>query len=172
MNRLTSLLLIPFFVLGQAVPHTHAGTGVTEPNGHDLRPHVHLNGHTHDHHHPHGHAHPHGQAHSHGHAHSHDDDHNHAALHEQASTGEQAGPNSRLIPPTNHDSDAIYFAASGDCLTRVLASFSGVVDAADSVIMALSWPIAVEARLRACPCGPPDRYATLPIYLLTASFRL
>ena len=160
MNRLVSLLLIPFFVLGQAMPHTHAGTGVTEPNGHDLRPHVHLNGYTHGHHHPHGHA------------HSHDDDHNHAAPREQASTGERAGPISRLIPSTDHDSDTIYFAASGDCLTRVLASLSGEVDAADSVVMALLWPIAVEARLRACTCGPPDRYATLPIYLLTASFRL
>ena len=49
MNRLLSILLIPLFVLGHALPHSHAASGVAEPDGHALRPHVHLHGHVHAH---------------------------------------------------------------------------------------------------------------------------
>src|SRR5262245_25189565 len=60
-NRLVSLLLVPFVLLaqGSGFAHSHGGTGVAEPPGHDFRPHVHLGlggAHHHDHgghhHHP------------------------------------------------------------------------------------------------------------------------
>ncbi len=46
MRHLACLLLIGLlFVQRTALPHSHAGSAVVEPGGHDLRPHIHL---THD----------------------------------------------------------------------------------------------------------------------------
>ncbi len=142
MDRFLSLLLIPFFVLGQCLPHTHAGTGVAEPSGHALRPHVHL----------------------HGHEHAHVDHHGHA------DASESPPPNDLLLPAEEHDSDAVYLAASAQSLTR--ASGSLAVDVHSTDWVAVSMPMAVDTRSRYRTNDPPDRYATLPIYLLTASIRL
>ena len=49
MNRIVSFLLIPFFLLGQYLPHSHAWNGVAEAKEHASRPHVHLHGHSHAH---------------------------------------------------------------------------------------------------------------------------
>lgn len=144
MNRLLSLLLIPFFVLGQCVPHSHAGSGVAEPDGHALRPHVHLHGHVHD------------DVHAHEHA---DEDED-----------ESTSPSDSLSPAAEHDSDAIYLVASGQSLTRTSGAIGIEVHSADWV--AFSVPITVDVRPRWRASDPPDRYATLPIYLLTASLRL
>lgn len=142
MNRLLSLLLIPFFVLGQALPHSHAGTGVAESSDHALRPHVHL----------------------HGHEHAHDDHHDHADSDESPSRIDL------LLPADDHDSDAVYLAASAQSLTRVSGSLAVDVHLADWA--AIPMPITVDTRSRYRTSDPPDRYATLPIYLLTASLRL
>jgi len=142
MNGLLSLLLIPFFVLGQALPHSHAGTGVAESSGHALRPHLHL----------------------HSHEHSHGDHHEHA------DESDATSPSDLLSPAAEHDSDAVYLAASGQLLTRVSGSFGIDVHTTDWV--AVSLPIVVDTRSRMRTSDPPDRYATLPIFLLTASLRL
>ncbi|MCA9212461.1 MAG: hypothetical protein KDB27_05320 [Planctomycetales bacterium] len=45
MNRAISSILIPLLLLSQSlfsVPHSHAGSSIVEPDGHDSRPHVHL----------------------------------------------------------------------------------------------------------------------------------
>ncbi|MCO8123334.1 hypothetical protein NHH03_16410 [Stieleria sp. TO1_6] len=138
MNRLLSILLIPLFVLGPALPHSHAGSGVAEPDGHALRSHVHLHGHDH--------------------------------AHEHADEDESTSPSDSLSPAAEHDSDAIYLVASGQSLTRTSGAIGIEVHSADWV--AFSVPITVDVRPRWRASDPPDRYATLPIYLLTASLRL
>lgn len=142
MNRFLSLLLIPFFVLGQCLPHSHAGSGVAEPDGHALRSHVHL--HVHDH--------------------AHDSDHEH--LDETESTS----PSDSLSPAAEHDSDAVYLVSSGQSLARTSGSIGIEVDSTDWV--AFSVPLTVDVETRWRTSDPPDRYRTLPIYLLTASLRL
>ncbi len=142
MNRFLSLLLIPFFVLGQCLPHSHAGSGVAEPDGHALRPHVHL----------------------HGHDHAHDSDH------EYLDESESTSSSDSLSPAAEHDSDAVYLVASGQSLTRTSGAIGIEVHSADWV--AFSVPITVDVRPRWRTSDPPDRYRTLPIYLLTASLRL
>ncbi|EMI17602.1 putative secreted protein [Rhodopirellula maiorica SM1] len=146
MIRFVSLLLIPFFVLGQALPHSHAGTGVAEPEGHSLRPHVHL--HSHDHHHG-------------DETHHHD----HHAAEDDLATDAQG-----LLPAPDHDSDAFYLAASGQSLTRHTQSIEVDVHVADWDAFLL--PFAVDTRCHYRISVPPDPHATLPIYLLTASLRL
>lgn len=141
MHRFISLLLIPFFVLGQGLPHAHAGTGVAAPDRHAARPHVHWSGHDHGHH-----------------------DHDvHAAELESAG-------GCSLLPSSEHDSDAVYLAASTGSATRL----SGVVLFDVCSLNQGAGIASLDNGLRMwCRCGdPPDRFATLPIYLLTASLRL
>lgn len=142
MGRLLSLLLIPFFVLGQCVPHSHAGSGLAEPDGHAIRPHVHLHGH----------------------------DHGHDHAHEHADEGESTSANDSLSPAAEHDSDAVYLDVSGQSLTRTSVAIGIEVHSADWV--AFSVPLTFDVRSRRRTGDPPDRYRTLPIYLLTASLRL
>ncbi len=57
MSRAVSPIVIPLLLLSQsflAVPHSHAGSSIAEPNGHAARPHVHLHGAHHHGHHHHG----------------------------------------------------------------------------------------------------------------------
>ncbi|PAY16878.1 hypothetical protein CKO51_24380 [Rhodopirellula sp. SM50] len=142
MTRFLSLLLIPFFVLGQCLPHSHAGSGVAEPDGHGLRPHVHL----------------------HGYDHAHDDHHEHV------DEGDSVSPNDSLSPAAEHDSDAVYLAASGQSLARTSGSIGLEVHSAEWGVCSV--PLTVDIRARCRTGDPPDRYRTLPIYLLTASLRL
>jgi hypothetical protein len=146
MNRVLSLLLIPLFVLGQCLPHSHAGSGVAEPDDHALRPHLHLHGHAHD-----------------G-VHAHDDHHQHA------SEDDSASQDALLSPAAEHDSDAVYLAASSHSLTRASGTIGLEFHSADWV--AFSDPLPVNLRPGWRTSDPPDRYRTLPIYLLTASLRL
>ncbi|XZE54797.1 hypothetical protein SH139x_000776 [Planctomycetaceae bacterium SH139] len=93
MARLPSWLLIFLFVLGQPVPHVHAGDDVSAP--HSTRPHFHLSV---GHHHAHTHADDDAQTDvKHGHAHHHE--------HPQLQTG-SAGIHHSCI--TRHDDDAVY----------------------------------------------------------------
>ena len=54
MNRAVSSILILLLLVSQSffsVPHSHAGSSIAEPDGHDARPHVHLHdAHHHGHH--------------------------------------------------------------------------------------------------------------------------
>jgi len=151
MNRFVSLLLIPMFMLGHALPHSHAGTGVVEPDGHSLRSHIHVSG---------------------GHHHDHDDDghdHHHAGDPSQPERSEDAGANTLLVP-IDHDSDAVYLVDSDWTLSRTVAA-----PRVDLVTVAWSSPAPSINRVGRLVCrfgDPPDRYAGLPIYLLTASLRL
>ena len=85
MRRFISLLLIPMFVLGQVLPHSHAGSDIVAPDEHADRPHIHLSVHHHHH----------GEHAEHGHHGT--DDHEH--------DGDHGTPQDSS---TEHDSDAIY----------------------------------------------------------------
>jgi hypothetical protein len=146
MRTLLSLLLIPFFVLGQVLPHSHAGTGVNEPDDHAVRPHVHL---------------------SIGHSHHHHDgsDHHHADVVSEALVAVAC-----LSPRVDHNSDAIYLVPSTSTVGRVstalsicVASFPAINDCwGYQPVVALTRRFGVAYQ----------RYDGLPIYLLVASLRL
>jgi hypothetical protein len=145
MNRLISLLLIPLFMLGQPLPHSHAGTGIIEPDGHSIRPHIHVAG-----------------------GHSHDtSDHHHVHAGQSAADGVVVAV--AETAPTDHNSDAIYLVDG-----KWTASRTVVVS--KIVFAELAWtslaPVNREVDHACRFSDPPDRYAGLPIYLLTASLRL
>lgn len=142
MYRLVSLLLIPFFVLGQSLPHSHAGTGVSGPSDHALRPHVHVHGH--------------------------DDDHDNQ--HRHADEVETTSQNCQSLSTADHDSDAVYFAASSQSVTRSAGALP--VDVFMTTWIVGFVPLPVDTRSRYRTEDPPDRHTTLAIYLLTASLRL
>ena len=151
MTRLVSLLLVPFFVLGPALPHSHAGTGVVEPDGHSIRAHVHLSG---------------------SHHHDHDgDEHGHHQSGDQAdASGSKTATSAAFSVSTDHDSDAIYLADTNWTASRTVAA--PPVHSAILIWTSLAPSVNRDARI-GCRFGhPPDRYARLPIYLLTASLRL
>jgi hypothetical protein len=154
MNQFVSLLLIPMFMLGHVLPHSHAGTGVVEPDGHSLRPHIHVSG---------GHQHDHG-----------DDSHvqRHASDQSQAECTEDAETDTLWVP-TDHDSDAVYFVDSDWTMSRAVSRADASLQS-DSATIAWSLPNPSVHRAGRLVCrfgDPPDRYAGLPIYLLAASLR-
>ena len=149
MRALISLLLIPFFVMGQALPHSHAGTGVEHPRDHAARPHMHVSG---------GHSHDHA-----GESQHHDDE---VGCCVSANVFESGF----CCLPIDHDTDAIYLAASTSLVSRVLATDQ--VDVARDAVIIDGW---LERAVQPKPGGriaPPDRYAGVPIYLLVASLRI
>ncbi len=152
MNRFVSLLLIPMFMLGHVLPHSHVGGSIVEPNGHSLRPHIHLSS---DHHHHHDDV----------------DDHEHRQAGDQADAEHsQTAVAASLSVPIDHDSDAVYLAAANWTASRTI-----VTTQADSAT--LDWttlaPLVDRDSCPGCLIGhQPDRYAGLPIYLRTASLRL
>ena len=97
LNRFVSLLLIPIFVLGSAVPHSHAGSSAPIPSDHSARPHIHVGSHHHGHH---------------GHTHSHEHDEPSDPLVATAGPDDAAG--SCADRPLGHDADAIYLLDTGD----------------------------------------------------------
>ncbi len=110
MRQFACLLLIAS-LLGQraALPHSHAGSGIAEPQGHALRPHIHL---SHKHHlsdkHQGGRA-----------AHSHDEhDRGHSHAHHQSDYRNEAShdgiANWQNSPPSDHDADAVYLDAGNN----------------------------------------------------------
>lgn len=143
MSRLVALLLIPLCLLGQPMPHSHAGSRSDEPGDHSSRPHVHL-GHHHSH------------SHSRGHQHHHEDE-------SPAETSVFAG--------TDHDGDAIYlgdFRASGS-LKTVSAPSAMLFIAA----IWHSWmPAAPAITVCRYIAAPPDSSAGMPVYLQATSLRI
>jgi len=144
MHRLLSLILIPLFVLGPALPHSHAGSETIAPDNHGSRPHVHLHGHDH---------HTHGDEHHH---HHHDDD--------------KSSESDPLSTSAEHDSDAVYFAASDQFPSRSISLQR--IDLGQ-----LQW-LPAELNDQTSPAtafqvvDPPDRFPTLPVYLLNRTLRL
>ncbi len=172
MRSLVSLLLIPLAVLGQCLSHAHLGIGAHSLDDHSSRPHIHLSG---------------------GHLHnSLDDDHHDGDHHHDGLVDEEQGdhhidigdanfelpqwvqpsvaPCSDFAVPTDHDSDAIYFA-DPSCAVKL----------ADSVayddLMDFGWgrstPFVLgNAGIRNRISHPPDRFASLPIFLTVNSLLL
>lgn len=148
MWRISSILLIPFLVLGPVLPHSHALSGVVVPVGHDSRPHVHLN--------------------SHDHSHSHDQ-HHHGPSKQLSPKSDTSSLASELAPLVDHDLDAIYLAAS-DALPRTCPTIS--VEVVATYWVALPIRVVVESISRFSAADPPDMRGPLPIYLLNSSLLL
>ncbi len=147
MYRFISLLLIPFVVLGQGLPHSHTGIGVSKPNGHSLRPHVHL--------------------HSLDYAHAHAE---HADSNQQASSKDKKSIHGDFVSPVaDHDSDAIYLLATTE-LIRTCPSI--VIDFLVADWAAYPSPAVVLEQCRYRTGDPPDKHAGLPFYLLESSLLL
>jgi hypothetical protein len=91
MRPLACLLLISSLLAqGAALPHSHAGTGMDEPVGHDLRPHFHLSGGPHAH-------------------------HDHAAAPQRLPVLQTQGVAYCYgLPSCDHDHDAVYVSSGGD----------------------------------------------------------
>ena len=153
MNRIVSLLLIPMFMLGHVLSHSHAGSGVVEPGGHMARAHVHISG---------GHQHEHD-----GHSHDGYDHQHHDAGNPADEDRSETARIATLSVPVEHDSDAVYLIETEWTVGRTVA-----VQQVDSVAFAFAPPTTCHARLGSRLVEPPDRYTGLPIYLLTASLRL
>ena len=173
MRSLVSLLLIPLAVLGQCLPHSHMGIGAHSLADDSSRPHIHLSG---------GHLHE-----------SLDDDHHDADHHHDGLVDEEQGdhhinigddnfelpqlgqsgvvPCSNFAVPTDHDSDAIYFA-DPSCAVK-LADSVPHEDLTD-IGWSLSSPsiLGKAAGLHNRISHPPDRFASLPIFLTVNSLLL
>lgn len=146
MHRLITLLLIPIFLLGRPMPHSHAGTGIAEPNGHNLRPHIHLHS---DHH-------------------WHDHDHQ---SHDRSSdkAGEQEHSVDLLLV-AEHDADAVYFVS--ETCSEWKQSGASIVQTLGVTSFNVVPARRPERECRYHQWHPPDFSGELPIYLLTASLRL
>ncbi|QDS92422.1 hypothetical protein FF011L_11650 [Roseimaritima multifibrata] len=152
MNRILSLLLIPLFMLGHILPHSHAGVGVDEAHGDAYRPHIHVSSGHHD-----------------GHNHHAAGEHHHAGDH----TAPESAPASAtlvLTAPVDHDFGAIYIADTD--WTTIRTTAAPTVASVPSVWGSLAFSLDLDS----CSIGrwdePVDHYGRLPIYLLTASLRL
>lgn len=143
MSRVVAFLLIPLCLMGQPMPHAHAG--LAGKDHHDGRNHVHLG---HRHHHSHGAGHR--------HHHHHDDD---------------ARPQGCSELP-DHDADAVFLGdlSAGDPLKRVAApQWDLVIDVSRALLVPL---IAVDRVRCRYVVDPPDPSSGTPVYLQTASLRI
>lgn len=146
MGRFLTLLLIPLLLLGRPVPHSHAGSGIVSPDGHDLRPHVHLHSDHHGHHHGH---------------HSHD-----RSSHKTDDKDRKV----ELVPVADHDANAVYFSLGTVPVSK--QSGSSLVQTLELIAFNPTPELLAEQECRYLRWHPPDFTAKLPIYLLTASLRL
>lgn len=151
-RQLIVLLLVPFFVLGNSIAHSHSGAAHSSPAG--GRAHIHLGGTEQGNHHHGDHV---NDSHEHSH-HGHHDQHD----------GQHA-PTSPIIP-ADHDSDAIYLIAS-DYLS-IATQGSSVESSLNAIVMAVDFeldksraPKGFEAPRTPVLFGPP-------LYLLHAALRL
>ncbi|MGD9723509.1 MAG: hypothetical protein AB7O59_19495 [Pirellulales bacterium] len=155
------LLLASLAADGAALPHSHAGSDIHEPAGHNARPHIHLWGHSHGH--SSGHSHR-------DDAHCHDcpaqaDHHAAAIAHDRDHVDLPVAWHSH--PVGDHDQDAVYLNVGAtiglppDGHAFVAAPAGGVAarDAASASATALPYTWA-----------PPRYGAQVPIFL--ASTRL
>ncbi len=154
-RQLIVLLLVPFFVLGNSIAHSHSGAAHSSPAG--GRAHIHLGGTEQGNHH-------HGDHGNDSHEHSHHGQHDQHDQHDG-----QHAPTSPIIP-ADHDSDAIYLIAS-DYLS-IATQGSSVESSLNAIVMAVDFeldksraPKGFEAPRTPVLFGPP-------LYLLHAALRL
>ncbi len=176
MRNLLSLLLIPLAVLGQCLPHSHAGIGTGGMDDHASRSHVHISG---------GHKHDPLDGHCHGEGH-HAEDHHDGRLDEErgqdrhaphiAGTGlpllAQAitGPAVDSSSPVEHDSDAIYIADPSFAI-KIIESVLRF-DSLDLAFLNSIQSVFGKAVAKTRISHPPDRFASLPIFLTVNSLLL
>jgi hypothetical protein len=150
MKRLFAILLIPFFVVGNSLAHSHGGAAHASQG--QTRAHIHVFGASHHHHDNHD---------SHGHSH-----HSHHHDHDQDGNGCDPTP----VEPGDHDSDAV-FLAGADCLftpskrCSVDLEFQFFNMDATGIILVASGP-------PHCSSPPPPDISELPLYLRQAALRL
>jgi hypothetical protein len=160
MRRVIALLLIPMCLFGQGMPHSHAGTGVCEPEGHAARPHVHLHcGHDHD---------EVVAAHDHHHA----DAANHDHLQVRVTSERTNAP--AFAPIADHDADAFYLGnvvPSVGCKQTVNSRNEGQWFASDTGNQGFFASL-VPGRGEFSGVAPPGFVTELPILLRTASLRI
>ena len=144
-----SLILIPFCLLGQPMPHSHFGLSTAESKGHSERPHIHVCG---------GHRHDHG---SNGHTHTH---------HSHPRSESPLIPTDRGHEP-DHDHDAVYLS---NCIYD--ARFPVVQRTSDAITLIGMWITTSDlGQLRiSCDCAIDHRdpYGGVPLYLSIASLRI
>jgi hypothetical protein len=159
MHRLIAILLIPFFVVGNSLAHSHGTAAHLSPS--QGRAHIHV-GNTPQHNHSHE---SHGHSH-HEHSHGHDD-------HGQAPEKNKKGDDSKSVPlekAVDHESDAVY-VSTADYPVTTSARISielGSCDVVETVQDYLS-----GIRPRSWHDRPPLAFTNeLPLYLLHAALRL
>ena len=163
-RQLIVLLLVPFFVLGNSIAHSHSGAAHSSPAG--GRAHIHLGGTEQGNHHHGDHG---NDSHEHSH-HGQHDQHDQHGQHDQHDQHDgQHAPTSPIIP-ADHDSDAIYLIAS-DYLS-IATQGSSVESSLNAIVMAVDFeldksraPKGFEAPRTPVLFGPP-------LYLLHAALRL
>jgi len=156
LNRLLCLVLIPMLMHGNALAHSHAGTGVDEPSDHAACPHIHW---PFEHHH-----------HARGDSHDHDRGSNAPHASSKPTCPAESGA---VIPlAVEHDANAIFLGTHHP----IFAPAFPVGNATSDCELGRSEGMgAILPRLLPSPRRsplPPDRYAGLPIYLQVASLRL
>ncbi|QDT07103.1 hypothetical protein K227x_55280 [Rubripirellula lacrimiformis] len=157
MNRLIAILLIPMFMLGHTLPHTHADGGASSSGDHAVRPHLHL-GHSNPQH-----AAPHGHHGDHGHAHR-------PTQHESTSIDSNLPTGTGWVQQgSDHDSDAVYLSSLPAIRAIAADATSTACPIARSTDPHCPSPRRSNQRVQQ---APPQRSASLPIYLLTLSIRL
>ena len=152
MNQLLAILLMPFFVVGNSLAHSHGLAAHPSPS--QGRVHFHVGStvqHGHEHK-SHGHSH-------HGHNHSHDQDHE--------SDDSKPAP---VEKPVDHDSDAVYVAAADFVYTTsdptsIEDGLYAVVETVKDYLAAVRPPAIRDLRI---PWTTPE----LPLFLLHAALRL
>lgn len=162
MHRLVAILLIPFFVVGNSLAHSHEPAAHLSPSQGRAHIHVgsapqHVNSHE-----AHGHSH-------HGHSHGHD----HGKSHAHASDQNHISDNSKPAPvekPVDHESDAVYVSTAdffGTTSARISIEVTScaVVEAVEDYLSGI--------RTNSLHDRPPLASTTqLPLYLLFAALRL
>ncbi len=152
MYRLLAILLMPFFVVGNSLAHSH--DSATHPSQSQGRAHFHVGSipqHGHEHY-SHGHSH---HGHSHGHDHEHEND---------------DSPHAPVKTPDDHDSDAVYVVAADFAVSISDRTLIEVGQYAAPEILEDFLPAIrpLEGRDRRIRSTTPE----LPLYLLHAALRL
>lgn len=154
MNRLIAILLMPLFVVGNSLAHSHSTAAHPSPG--EGRAHFHVGSAPQQGHHNHD-SHEHANHDHHGHDHN-GDDH------------ESDEPESAPVAPVEHDSDAVYVAAADLVFTACDRIFIEI-DAHSFVGTVVC--LLTDFRPSVLRDRPPLATTTqLPLYLLHAALRL
>ena len=158
LRRVLSTVLI-FPLLGSqlpAMPHSHAGTGISEPNDHAARPHVHLHGHGHHHH---------GDGHSH---------HHHAPVANSKPVKVKRTPITAVNAVGEHGDDAVYLPeGSTYSPTSKSLSWKPVSQITATLDLHIAVTESTTSQSEAMFSRPPPGSTwSTPLYLRTLSLRI